>query len=209
MCFFSVSPLKVSQHKPVAQRRHAVIQCCYIWMHVNSFTWMVESARAYIHSGGYSKLRPTHSIRYFFPLPIYPHKQQIKNNFLKSLNEMIFDEGSEGFLWNCPPDEECEWSCWCLWHHRRCGVHSAERLWSPIFLMNAGAFGWNARNGYFYCSNHLSGLPHCDGNRWGVISLKLKELRRWIRSIFIITQQMGSCNRQPAAQPWRLFKICF
>lgn len=35
---FSVSPLKVSRHKAVARRCHAVIQCCYIWMHVNTFT---------------------------------------------------------------------------------------------------------------------------------------------------------------------------
>lgn len=72
---------------------------------------MVESARAYIqNTGGYSKLGPTHSIR-FFSLPIYPYKQQIKtllSSVSKSFNEMIFDEGSEGFLWNCPQDEECE-----------------------------------------------------------------------------------------------------
>lgn len=92
---------------------------------------------------------------------------------------MIFDEGSEGFLWNCPPDEECEWSCWCLWHRHRCGhtdVHSAKRLQSPIFLMNAGVFGSNTEWLFCYCSDHLSGLPHYDG--WQRLKCHLTETER-------------------------------
>lgn len=163
-----------------------MIQCCYIWTHVNSFTWVVESARAYIqNTGGYSKLRPTHSIRSPPtpppPPPIHPYEQQIKifSSVSKSFNKMII----WWRFWGLRVELSTGWRVWMillvpvtspsLWPHWRAFSQATAKSY---FSNECWCFWIEHGMVIFHCSDHLSGLPHYDG--WQQLKCHLTETER-------------------------------